>query len=149
MTSYEEWLQKQNEILAEGLELILNFGFEASIIRPDEGKAFIRLNLAGNMSNFHIKAIKNKYIKFAWVCKKEEFEPLDNYLVYLEEEKKFKVCTGGEIDKEGEYRESDYHKNTKYVVVSMSVFRSANRFFTSLKRRYEVMLQRRMDEWTP
>lgn len=148
MGNYEEWLIKHNEILELGLELIKSFGFDCIIIRPKDKKSFIRLNLNGNKSDFHIKSIKNRYIKFVWLCKKGDFNPLDNYLVYLEEGETFKVCTGGEIDREGEYRESDYHKNEKYVVAPISIFRNAKTFFGALKRRYNSMLQRRMNEWT-
>lgn len=147
-SSYDEWLEKQNMILIEALELIKSFGFEASKIEPDKKKAFIRLNLAGRKADFHIKSIKNRFIKFAWLCKKGDFDPRANYLIYLEEEETFLVSTGGEIDREAEYRDSDYHKGTKYVVAPLEIFRSGKTFFRALKKRYESMLQRRLNEWS-
>lgn len=146
--SYEEWLEKQNIILAEALELIKGFKFDASIIQPENKKGFVRIILAGRKADFHIKSIKNKYIKFVWLCKKEDFDPRGNYLVYLEEEKAFLVCTGGEIDREAEYRDSDYHKGKKYVVAPITIFRRAKTFFKAMRTRYNAMLQRRMNEWT-
>ena len=147
-SSYNDWLENQNIILSEALELIKSFKFNASIISPEGKKAFIRILLAGSKADFHIKSIKNKFIKFVWVCKEEDFDPKANYLVYLEEEKKFLVSTGHFVDEEGEYRESDYHKNKKYVVAPIDIFRNGKTFFKAMQNRYNSMLQKRMSEWT-
>jgi len=146
--SYEEWLIKQNAILAEALDLIKSFGFDASIIRPKDKKAFIRIIIGKNKSDFHLKSIKNRFIKFAWVCRKEDFDPNANYLVYLEAEEKFLVAIGSQVDEEGEFRNSDFHQGKKYVVAPIGIFRSAKTFFKSMKCRLDAMLQRRMNEWT-
>ncbi len=148
MGSYNEWLEKQNTFLSKALELIKSYKFNASIVIPEGKKSFIRIKIAKNTSDFHLKSIKNNFIKFVWVCKQEDFDPKANYIVYLEEEQRMLVTTGNSIDSEGEFRESDFHKNKQYVVAPKDIFRRAPQFFKAMKNRYEAMLQKRMTEWT-
>lgn len=148
MSDYQNWLDKQNLAVQKASELIGEFRLDTTIIKQERKPNFVRINLGSNRLDFLVKTIKNRFVKYIWLCKKGEFDSRKNYLVYIEEDEKFLVSTGYQIDREAEYRDSDYHKNAKIVVVPIGAFRSARKFFKSIKKRYEEQLQKRMTQWT-
>jgi len=137
-------------LLGKALELVQSFKFEASIIDGEQGRNFVRMQIGGKHLDFYIKEIKNRFIKEVWLCKKANFSPHNNYLVFIAKEERWVVTTGQEIDRKGEYRESDrYRQHIEMVVVPMEIFRPAKAFFEAIRKRYDDMLQRKMTEWTP
>lgn len=148
-SGYQSWLDNQNILAKKALELIRKYGFKVVIVEQISKPNFVRVNLGNNRIDFFIKSIKNRFVKFVWLCKQGDFNIKNNYFVYLEKEEKFLISTGGEIDRKSELRDSEYHKGVKYIVVPIDAFRSANSFLKTTKKRYDAMLQRRMSEFIP
>lgn len=147
-STYENWLEKHNDAIKKAEELIKEFGFEPKIISEEKKATFIRIFLGNRKIDFMIKVIKTKYARQVWLCKKEAFNPDNIYLIYASKENSWQVVTGKEVDREGEYKESDYRQGEKFVVISSEVFRPAKKFFKLVKERYDDQLQKRMTDYT-
>jgi len=148
-SSYFTWLERQEELAKKAQELIQSFKFEAVLIREEKGKPpFVRMILGTKRIDFMLKEIKSRFVKQVWLCKKGIFNPKKNFLVFSAKEEKWLITTGSEVDKKGEYKDSDYHKDTEMVVIPVEILRPAKRFLKSLKIRYEEQKQRRITNWT-
>jgi len=147
MPDYQAWLEKHNKTIEKGKKLIKKYGFKVIIIQNDKKSSFLRIKFGRKKVDFQVKTIKTKFVRSIWLCKKERFNRDDFYLLYASKEKSFSVASGHDIDREGEYRDSEWAKGTKYIVVQNSVFRPANPFFKLMKSRYEGELQQRMNQW--
>ena len=148
MTSdYQSWLERQNELAQEALKLVQKFKFKAVVIRQENKPSFVRVYIKETKVDFLIKEVKSQFSRSVWLCKKEDFNPQNNYLVFQNKEERWVVSTGSQIEVRAELRDSDYHKGKKFVVVPMDTFRSAKTFFKRMRKRYEQQLQRRMNEW--
>jgi len=144
---YQNWLDNQNTITEKALELIKQFGFKAILIHQERKPNFVRITIGKKRLDFFMKSVRSRFVKSVWLCKKEDFNIRNNYLIYMEKEEKFLISTGGEIDKKAEFRDSEYHKDVKYIVVPMDMFRSAKVFLKAMKNRYDAMMQRRMNDF--
>jgi len=144
---YEDWLERQNELIKEALELVQSVKFRAVIIKEERKPSFIRIYLDDKPITFHIKEVKSKFVKSVWLGKKANFKPQHNYLIFAAKEKTWMVTTGRQALAHGEYKDSTYHKDTKVLVVPMDVFRPAKSFLRTIKKRHEQRKQRRMSDW--
>lgn len=146
MSTYESWLEKQNELLKKALELILSYKFRAVII--NEKPSFIRIYIHNKKIDFYVKEIKSRFVKSIWISKKNKFDLKANYLIYITKGERWLIASGQQIDRESILKDSEHQKNVKYLVVPVDVFCPAKTFFKMAKNRYERGLQRRMTEWT-
>jgi len=147
-SDYSSWLKRQNELAHEALKLIQKFKFRAVVIEEERKPSFVRLYIKETKVDFRIKEVKSQFARSVWLCKREDFNPKDNYLVYQSKEKRWVIVNGRQAESRGEIRDSDYKEGVKFLVVPMEAFGSALAFFKRMKARYEQQLQRRMTEWT-
>lgn len=145
--NYKEWLDSQNLLVDKGLELIRMAGFNAIIVERYNKPNFVRMMIGKRRIDFYIKLVRNRFVKFVWLCKKDDFDPRNNYLIYLEHEERFLTSTGNEINRKFELRDSEHNKQIKYVVVPIDVFRPAKIFLKTMMRRYKSLSQRKMNEF--
>jgi len=144
---YQSWLEKHNRVIGKAKALIEKYGFKVVVIKNDRTPSFLRIKFGKGKVDFQIKIIKTKFVRSIWLCKKERFN-LDNfYILYASKEKTFSVASGHDVDREGEYRDSEWTEGVKYVVVQNAMFRPAKNFFKRMKARYEGELQQRMNQW--
>lgn len=146
-STYEDWLERQSKLIKKALKLLEGFKFKAVIITQEKKASFIRVYIRDKRVDFHIKEVKSKFSRSVWVCKKEDFSPKHNYLIFQSKEERWVIASGRQIDDKAEFRDSDYHQGKKFVVVPMETFRSAKPFFKRMKEAYEKELQRRMSDW--
>lgn len=144
---YQAWLEKHNRAIEKAKALIEKYGFEVIIIKNDRKPCFLRIKFGKKKIDFQVKIIKTKFVRSVWLCKKERFDQDNFYLLYASKEKTFSVASGHDIDREGEYRDSEWAKGVKYVVVQNTLFHPAKNFFKRMKTRYEGELQQRMSQW--
>lgn len=146
-SNYDSWLKRHDENVQRAKELISEYGFEPIVINEERKPSFVRIFLGDKKIDFIVKEIKTKFVPTVWLCKKDAFNPENVYLVYATKENSWLVTTGKEVDREGEYKDSEYKEGEKYVVVPIDIFRPATAFLKLIKERYDDQLQKKMTDF--
>jgi len=144
---YQSWLEKHNRAIDKAKAMIEKYSFKVVVIKNDKTPSFLRIKFGKDKVDFQIKIVKTKFVRSVRLCKKERFNRDNFYLLYASKEKTFSVVSGHDVDKEGEFRDSEWVEGVKYVVVQNTLFRPAIKFFKRMKARYEGELQQRMNQW--
>lgn len=147
MSDYDSWMQNQIAITESLAHLIRQCKLECVVITEPKRSPFVRLFLPDTTIDFTIKVVKNRYAKSIWLCKRKDFNQQKNYILYVTEDDTFFIAIGEDVDKEAEYRESDWKKGIKMVVVPKEIFRDAKTYFEMLYIQYDEKKQSRLTNW--
>jgi len=145
--NFEEWLEKHNTLVAEAQELFLKRGFKAIIVEEEKKPSYVRIFLGKKSVDFYVKEIMTRMAQVVWLCKKSDVSSDKHFLVRTKREGFWMMISGKDAEREGEYRDSEWQTDVKYLVVPTEMFKPAKTFIKLMKTRLDSQMQKRINDF--